>query len=144
MTGQHATLFVPAAPTALRSILLQPLRIPDWNPAFLRLTGPETATVGVGYPITVRGGLRGAFEYSDIAERRIGWTWEVPGLHEVGAWRLTPQAGGTLVYHEFAHQGPLARVLRSAFGGVVHLRLDRLADQARTTPFDPATSTGRP
>jgi hypothetical protein len=143
MNDQHATVFVPAAPALVRAILLQPLRIPDWNPAFVSLTGPEEAAVEVDYPIVVRGGLRGAFQYSAIEDQHIGWTWQVPGLREVGDWRLTPQDRRTLVYHGFAHGGPLAWVLRSAFEGVVHLRLDRLAKRTRATRVDPATTSWR-
>lgn len=138
MNDQHATLFVPAALRLIRSVLLKPRRIPDWNPAFLSLTGPESAMVGVAYPITVRGGLSGTFSYADIAERRIGWTWRVPGLYEVGAWRLTPTDDGTLVHHELTHEGALARILRSAFDGVVHLRLNRLAEEVGRPPQRPS------
>lgn len=143
MTDQAATQFVPAAPHVVRSILLQPRKIPAWNPAFLSLTGPESAATGVEYPITVRGGLRGTFQYSGITERRIGWTWRVPGLHEVGEWSLTPQDGGALVHHKLAHQGPLALMLRSAFEGVVYLRLGRLTERALIAPADRAIPNQR-
>lgn len=129
MTGQRAALLVRAEPAAVRAVLLRPLEIPDWNPAFLTLAGPDAAAVGTGYPITVRGGLRGTFAYTGIGASTIGWSWHVPGLDETGHWRLTPRDGGTLVEHEFTHRGPLARVLRAAFEGVAELRLGRLSDR---------------
>lgn len=124
---QTASLLIDAPLHQLRAIVLDPLALPDWNPAFIAIDGPPTATLGRDYAITVRPGLSGRLEYSEIGASRIGMTWRVRGLLEVATWTLDQGTGGTLVTHHFTHSGPLAAVLRRAFRGVAALRLDRLA-----------------
>lgn len=115
----------------VRNILLEPLSLPDWNPAFLAMRGPHTATEGVHYPVQVRGGLSGYWEYRLIADTVIEGYWEVPGLSETNTWEFQPHGRGTYITHSFQHRGALAAVLRPAFAGVARLRLDRLADRAQ-------------
>lgn len=131
MNDQQATVLVPAPLHVVRQALLDPLALAEWNPAFLTIKGSAEAAVGVRYPITTRGGLRGYFEYLLIETGRIDTAWRVPGLAETGTWRLEAHGASTLVVHGFQHQGPLARVLR--FDGVAQLRLDRLAQRVQTT-----------
>ncbi|MET8156831.1 SRPBCC family protein [Sphaerisporangium sp. NPDC005289] len=131
MTVQEETRLVRAPLSRVREILLDPRALPDWNPAFLTLGGPGHAAVGVSYPITVRGGLSGNWEYTAIEDERIDTAWHLPGFHENGTWLLRPRAeGGTVVTHGFQHQGPLARALSRAYRGVAELRLDRLSQRA--------------
>lgn len=128
MTAQEATRFVSAPPSSIRDLLLDPRVLPDWNPAFHSLEGPAEAATGVRYPITVRGGLSGHWEYTLITDDRIDVTWQVQGFRETGVWRLEERTGGTMVTHGFQHQGRLARLLSNAYRGVAELRLDRLAE----------------
>ncbi|GAA2396019.1 SRPBCC family protein [Nonomuraea africana] len=130
MTIQRAMRFVDAPPSRVRQLLLDAQALPDWNPAIRFIDGPAEASAGVQYATTVRGGLSGSWEYTRIDEQHIDTTWRVPGFLETGTWRLRPHEGGTVVTHEFQHQGPLARVLSNAFRGVAELRLDRLSQQA--------------
>lgn len=134
MTTQQATRLINAPLPQVRNVLLDPRALPAWNPAFHTVDGPAQAATGISYPITVRGGLTGTWQYTTIDEQRIDTTWRVPGFHETGTWRLEPQGKGTLVTHEFRHQGPLARLLSNAYRGVAELRLDRLAERATRGP----------
>ncbi|WP_446037997.1 SRPBCC family protein [Streptomyces sp. SID1121] len=130
MTSQHATRFLDASPAQVRHALLDPLALRDWNPAFKHVDGPAQAAAGVPYALTVIGGLTGTWQYTRIEEGEIDCTWQVPGFQETGTWRLRPHLHGTLVTHEFTHQGPLARALAKAYRGVAELRLDRLTARA--------------
>lgn len=129
-TNEHGTRLVNAAATRIRRALLDPQALPDWNPAFRSIAGPADAAVGVRYPIGVTGGLSGTWEYTYIDDTRIDTAWQVPGFRETGTWRLVPHGDGTMVTHEFSHEGPLARMLAHAYRGVAQLRLDRLAARA--------------
>lgn len=132
MTIETAQRLIPAPLPRIREILLQPRHLPEWNPAFRTLSGPTTAKAGERYSLTVRGGLRGHVEYTEIGDRDVAMAWRVPGFQETGTWRLESRGAATLVTHQFAHEGPLARALSSAFVGVAELRLERLADRAAT------------
>lgn len=59
MTAQQAELTVPASADDVRRVLLDPLALPDWNEAFLSLSGPAEPVVGQSYRIRVRPGLTG-------------------------------------------------------------------------------------
>ncbi|MCM0674848.1 SRPBCC family protein [Micromonospora phytophila] len=130
MTNERATRLVDVPPSQVRLLLLNAQALPDWNPAIRFIDGPAEASTGVRYAIKVRGGLSGTWEYIRIYEQHIDMTWRVPGFLETGTWLLRPDGGGTMVTHEFQHQGPLAHVLSNAFRGVAELRLDRLSQQA--------------
>ncbi len=134
MNEQSATIHIAASPEQVREILLQPLAYPDWNPAFLTMGGPAEAAVGQDYPMRARGGLRGTFEYTQIDDDLIGTSWQVPGLREIGTWRLSADGIGTTVVHEFSQEGALARVMSRAFRGVAELRVGRLAERAVSEP----------
>lgn len=123
---EHAERLLSASPHEIRAVLLDPLRLPDWNPAFATISGPAEAGIGRDYRITARG-LPGEFSYTAIEPLTVGWTWRVPGFVEVGTWTMTANGSSTSVRHEFVHSGPLATVLRRAYRGVADLRLDRLA-----------------
>jgi uncharacterized protein YndB with AHSA1/START domain len=140
MTSQRATRLINAPLSQVRDALLDPRALPEWNPAFRTVAGPVGAATGVSYPITVRGGLTGAWQYATIEDQRIDTTWRVPGFHENGTWRFERHGPDTLVTHEFRHEGPLARLLSNAYRGVAELRLDRLAQRAagrRRSPNHP-------
>jgi hypothetical protein len=135
MTTQEARRLIRTELPRVRDILLQAGRLPEWNSAFVALDAPATATVGERYPLTVRGGMRGYLEYTEIGAYDIGLTWRFPGFRETGAWHLEAHGPATLVTHGFSHSGPVARALRPAFAGVADLRLDRLTQRSPTHPL---------
>ncbi|KID29114.1 hypothetical protein HQ32_03401 [Prauserella sp. Am3] len=47
----------------LRTTLLDAPRLPEWNPAFVRVTGPPLASRGARYELEVIRGLRGDLTY---------------------------------------------------------------------------------
>lgn len=130
MNTQQADATVAAPAAVVRRILLTPLELADWNPAFLAISGEATAAVGQPYAIRVKPRFNGTLRYTAITDDRIDIDWQIPGLHETGTWTLIDEGASTVVRHSFTHSGPLARVLRNAFEGVATLRLDRLADRA--------------
>ena len=131
MSRQHSGVVTIAAPLAVvRQVLLSPLQFPDWNPAFRSLTGPQHATLGITYALTVRPALSGHFSYAAIGDTHIETRWDVPGLAEHGTWDLIARDRATIVTHQFRHSGRLATLLEHAFRGVADLRLSRLADRA--------------
>jgi uncharacterized protein YndB with AHSA1/START domain len=132
VTVERATRVVRVDAARVRELLSRPLELPDWNPAFTRLTGPSAAVQDHAYELVARGGLRGTFAYTAILEHRVDMRWEVPGMRETATWTLEPVLGGTRVTHEFTQAGPLAVALRRAMRGVATLRLDRLADVVET------------
>ena len=109
-------------------LLLEPQQLPGWNPAFLSLGGPREPVHRMPYPIRVRGGLHGYFEYLDIGGRHVSTTWQVPGFRETSTWYLEPRRAATLVRHEFEHHGDDAATLRALAG----LSLRRLATHVAT------------
>ncbi|WP_285104593.1 SRPBCC family protein [Promicromonospora sp. MEB111] len=121
-----ASLLVDAPRPSVRAVLLDPLSLPAWNPAFLRMAGPSEAGLAARYRITVRPGLSGAFTYETIEPGLVRMAWRVPGFAETADWWLDAEGERTLVRHDFTHQGPLAAALRPAYQGVAGLRLDRL------------------
>lgn len=127
---ERATMFMPVPPGAVQRVLQDPLRMAEWNPAFLAISGPSQALVGNEYALRVRPGLPGRFRYTLITDSVIGTAWEVPGLFEEGTWRIASHGEGLRVTHSFTHSGPLAQALRHAFVGVATLRLQRLSDRA--------------
>lgn len=127
---QQASRLINATPQAIRSVLLDPLRLPEWNPAFRSITGGQVAVPHQRYALVVSMGLSGSFSYQVIAPDRIDTAWQVPGFSETGSWQLRPRVAGTLVTHGFQHTGPLAALLRHAYRGVAELRLERLSERA--------------
>jgi len=59
MRAQHATSAIPATPADVRRLLLDPLALPSWNPAFQSIDGPTRPAAGTRYAIRVRPGLTG-------------------------------------------------------------------------------------
>lgn len=123
---------IDAEPTTVRAILLEPLRLPEWNPAFVELRGPETAEENIGYGLTGIRGLRGTFQYSSIRPDFIQMDWTVPGMRETSAWQLAPSGRGTTVTHTVGRSGSLALLLAHTLSGLAQLRLERLAHVAST------------
>ena len=84
----------------VRGILLRPLALPEWNPAFLAIGG--SAHAGDRPPSFAHGhhGLRGEFRYLAIEPDRVDMEWNVPGMLEQCSWLLEPEHGGTRVSHE--------------------------------------------
>ncbi len=121
-----ATLLVAAPRDRVREVLLDPLSLPSWNPAFSSLTGPSTVALEAEYRITVRPGLHGSFAYEAIDPGFVRMVWQVPGFAETGDWWLSAEGDRTLLRHDFTHTGPLAAVLRQAYQGIAGLRLGRL------------------
>lgn len=123
---QQASLLVNASPQRLREVLLDPLSMPEWNPAFKSVTGPSRVTLDEVYRLTIRTGLTGRLAYPVIGPDLIRMVWQVPGFTETGAWHLRQQRERTLVQHDFIHAGPLAAALSRAYRGVAELRVERL------------------
>jgi hypothetical protein len=120
-----------AAPAdLLRGILLRPLALPAWNPAFLAIGGGGDAAVGHPHSLTVTGGLRGELRYLAIEAERVQMEWNVPGMLERCSWVLEPEHGGTRVSHEVQRTGPLAIMIRNQTVTLPRLRLDRLSEVA--------------
>ena len=119
---------VAAHAAAVRSVLLRPTTLPEWNPAFLALGGASTAVVGDEHPLTVLGGLRGVFTYTAVQPARVEMEWQVPGLAEWCAWQLEDTPEGTRVVHEVERRGALAVVFGGGTAALPGLRLQRLAD----------------
>jgi len=76
---QHATSAIPAAPADVRRLLVDPLALPSWNPAFHSIDGTTRPAAGTPYAIRVRPGLTGWLEYTRIGRDRIDMAWHVPG-----------------------------------------------------------------
>jgi hypothetical protein len=132
MTGDRGSRLIPASITVVRDILLRPVELPSWNPAFLAIEGPVIPRAGRIYKLTALHGLRGTFQYSAISETVIEMTWVVPGLREECSWTLHPRANDVVeVSHEVHRSGLLAVALRTALSGLAVLRLDRLDGLAR-------------
>lgn len=130
MNTLSSYILISAPPPVVRQILLEPTALAEWNPAFLSVQGPRSAVTQQRYPIQVRGGLHGHWEYRQITDEFIEGYWEVPGLTENNTWQLRPYNSGTHVTHSFQHRGALAALLRPAFANVAELRLNRLAERA--------------
>lgn len=128
MSAGSRTIAAPAE--FVRGILLRPLALPSWNPAFLAIGGGADAAIGHPHSLTVTGGLRGEFRYIAIEPDRVDMEWNVPGMLERCSWVLEPDHGGTRVSHEVQRTGPLAIVFRSQTETLPRLRLDRLSDVA--------------
>jgi hypothetical protein len=125
--GERATRVLPFAREEILDVLLSPLELPSWNPAFQSLSGPNEPRVGQEYTLLARSRLRGHLRYTEIGGGRVRMHWEIPGLAEDGWWELGDSDFGTPVVHGFLHSGPLAAVMQRAFRGVAALRLQRLA-----------------
>src|SRR5262245_38661353 len=125
----HQAAVTVAAPIAMvRHVLLSPLELPNWNPAFRRLTGPQNPTLGDRYQLSVRSRLTGHVWYAASGATHIETRWKVPGLAEDASWDLNAHDRTTMVTHRFQHTGQLTPLLERAFSGVGDRRLGRLAD----------------
>ncbi|TCC52553.1 hypothetical protein E0H75_01960 [Kribbella capetownensis] len=125
---EQATLSIPADRDTIRAVLLDVLALPEWNEAFVSLSGPAVPTVGTPYTLQVRPGLSGRLEYAAIEPDRIEIHWQVPGFRESGIWTI---ADSGQVTHTFTQSGPLAAVLKPAYRGIAHVRLNRLATRVQ-------------
>lgn len=121
---EQATRTIPADRDAIRAVLLDVLALPEWNEAFVSLSGPSVPAVGTPYQLQVRPGLSGRLEYAAIEPDRIEIHWQVPGFREIGVWTVDDSG---LVTHTFTQSGPLATLLKPAYRGIAEVRLDRLA-----------------
>jgi hypothetical protein len=127
MNTETATATVAAPIEEIRAVLLDALAFPEWNDAFLSISGPQEAGVDATYALRVRPGLPGRMQYTDIEPQRVSIRWSAPGFTEDGDWELQPAPGGTLVTHTYRQVGPTAALLRTAMQGVTQERLRRLA-----------------
>lgn len=132
--GRADQLTVSASSAAVLAVLTDAPRLAEWNPAFSEVIAGGPATVGEPVRIRVQGLLGGHLTYDHIAPDRIDMTIRIPGLTEVGTWRLAPVPGATLVSHSFTQAGPLAMALRNATRDVATLRLHRLRDRVGGRP----------
>ncbi|WP_327287870.1 SRPBCC family protein [Streptomyces sp. NBC_01198] len=130
MTSATGSRLITAPADRIHALLLQPRRLPDWNPAFLSLTGPEEALLDQDYQLRTLPDLRGTFRYTEISPHRIRMEWTVPGMHENCEWILHDKGATTEVVHSVQRTGPLAAVLRHTLDTLPTLRLDRLTDTA--------------
>lgn len=131
MNEQTASARLATGSDRIYAVLTDPLALPQWNEAFLSISGPPQPVAGVRYRLAVRPGLPGHWEYTTIQPDLIEAEWSVPGFRERGTWTLRPhEGGGTLVTHAFQHTGPLAAVLSRLPG-----RRRAAATAARTTPW---------
>jgi hypothetical protein len=142
MTAHNSDRLIRAPLERVRELLLRPLELPDWNPAFLGVGGPAQPVENVPYSLTVRGGLSGRLRYERIDADQVAMVWETAGFHESATWSLEPHGSATLVRHEFDHSGPLAYMLRPAFATVAELRLQRLAERAEGVTTHRGVSRG--
>lgn len=135
--AKHAARFVPVAPQVVRSILLQPRQIPDWNPAFLSLTGPHTAAVGVPYPILghteeLAASLQAVWDCPDGVSALVEWTRHIARSH--------PRILAIMLAIERAHGGDKdAADLRATVQGNwlkgSRKLIQWLADDGRLAPY---------
>jgi Polyketide cyclase / dehydrase and lipid transport len=127
VASYQAQLAIPVPPVIVRAILLEPAALPEWNPGFRSVGGPERARPDTRYPIAVRGGLTGFLEYAAIGDRRIEVGWHVAGLTEAGSWALTPEGNQTRVRYRVERTGPLTVLTRAGTGDLAGQRLRRLS-----------------
>jgi hypothetical protein len=131
--GDSGSRLIPVPVQVVGSILLRPVELPSWNPAFVNIEGPAVPRSGEMYQLTALQGLRGTFHYPAISEGLVEMTWAVPGLRETCSWTLRPERSDMVeVSHEVHRTGALAVVLRAAMTGLADLRLNRLDELART------------
>jgi hypothetical protein len=121
---EQATRTIAADRDAIRAVLLDVLALPEWNEAFVSLSGPSVPAVGMPYQLQVRPGLSGRLEYAAIEPDRVEIHWQVPGFRETGVWTISDSGQVT---HTFTQSGPLATLLKPAYRGIAQVRLDRLA-----------------
>lgn len=132
MNQATETRTVNAPIAALRDILLAAPKLPEWNPAFVRLTGASYAAEGSAYELETIRGLRGILTYTHVQERIIEFSWNIPMLTETGIWNLIEDGRGcTMVTHTVQRGGPLALVLAHTLQTLPRLRLDRLVERAQ-------------
>jgi hypothetical protein len=138
MSEQEAARPVRASAEQVMHLLRQPALLPAWNPAFISLTADGPVTPGVQFPLRVRPGLAGSFEYVTLDPLMVGMRWSVAGLVEDSRWRVEPQTPGwSIVTHWLRRRGPLASVLARADRGIAGLRLARLDEFLAGTPATP-------
>ncbi|MEV7693570.1 SRPBCC family protein [Microbacterium sp. NPDC089189] len=132
MSRAHGAADIDAPLAVVREALLAAPRLPEWNPAFVRVAGAARATLGSVYEVEVIRGLRGTLTYTEVEEHRIAFSWRVPMLSEQGIWELRPRGrAGTAVAHTVERQGALAAVLAHTLRTLPRLRLERLAEHTR-------------
>ncbi len=132
MTTQQNEILIRAPLERVREILLRPLELPEWNPAFTALTGPAHPAEGDSYGLTIRSGLTGSLTYEHIDIQHVALHWSTVGFRESATWSLEPIGTATRVVHEFDHEGGLALLLRQAFRTVAQQRNERLKERAES------------
>ncbi len=138
MSEQQAALPVRASAEQVMDLLRKPALLPAWNPAFISLAADGPVTLGAHFPLRVRPGLAGNFEYITLEPLLVGMRWSVAGLVEDSRWRVEPQASGrSIVTHWLRRRGPLASVLARADRGIAGLRLARLDEFLAGTTATP-------
>ena len=64
MNHATGTAVIDAPVDSIREALLAATHLPEWNPAFVRVTGPARATPGATYDLDAIKGLRGTLTYT--------------------------------------------------------------------------------
>ncbi|WP_454114989.1 SRPBCC family protein [Microbacterium lacticum] len=135
MNHATGTAVIDAPVDSIREALLAATHLPEWNPAFVRVTGPARATPGATYDLDAIKGLRGTLTYTRAEPRAIAFTWQVPLLSETGTWQLNEHGPArTVVTHTVERHGALAIALAHTLGTLPLLRLDRLAERTGMSP----------
>lgn len=134
---------ITATLSALKDVLTDIRRLPEWNPAvFAVATQDTTAIAGKAYSIRAKLPGSPTITYEDISPGQIVWSLDGFQAHETGTWTLVPVSGQiTEVTHTITHTGAIFRVLTGAFQSVPALRLDRLQDRVED---DAARRAGQP
>ncbi|GAB3599146.1 SRPBCC family protein [Microbacterium tumbae] len=130
MNQATGTMILDAPIRPVRDTLLAATRLPEWNPAFVRVSGIDPAVRGAEYALEAIRGLRGKLTYTQTESYTIAFSWEVPLLSETGLWQLAePSPGRTLVTHTVERRGALAMALVHTLGTLPGLRLERLSER---------------
>jgi len=127
MNNAIGSALISAPAHIVRDTLLAATRLPEWNPAFIRVDGPARATVGTDYDLEGIRSLHGSLTYTRIDAHEIVMAWRVPLLSETGTWMLEQHGPGvTRVTHTVERRGALALALAHTLDTLPPLRLERL------------------
>lgn len=121
-----ASLRMRLAADQIEVVLRSPRRLPDWNPLFVKVDGPETPAVGDLYDLRTRFGGRGTIAYTELGPGRVEMQWRVRGLVEHAEWLVERVGSATEVTHRFRREGPLAALIGERDRGIAADRLRRL------------------
>ncbi|GAB3209998.1 DUF1731 domain-containing protein [Nocardia tengchongensis] len=138
-------------PQQLWTVLGDPARLPEWNPAVAALTLHGAPAAGVSGDYLPRGRVTGAvhdrlakpFVLSTfVPDREITLEQPEPAGTMRMRWVLTPRDGGTELGQQLTFSGPSAAVMRKVVGDLLetdaHTCFTRLAQLAGLRPAEDA------